>query len=67
MVHDCKKNKSFADVDLDLNCIITHANRNCSYFTIKKFDHEYSKYNKSNNHLSLFHKNIRSSSHKNVY
>ena len=52
----------FADVDPDLN-YITHANRNCYYFTINEYNNEYSKYNKSNNHLSLFHINHRSSSH----
>ena len=62
---ECNNNDFFADIDPDLN-FINHANKNSSYYTIKEFQKEYYNNKERKNNLSLFHTNIRSSSHKKI-
>ena len=62
---ECNNNDVFADVDPDLK-FIHHANNNSSYYTISEFKKEYSKNKERKNNFSIFHTNIRSSSHKKI-
>ena len=62
---ECNNNDFFAEIDPDLN-FINHANKNSSYYTIKEFQKEYYNNKERKNNLSLFHTNIRSSSHKKI-
>ena len=60
---ECNNNDFFADVDPDLY-FIHHANNNSSYYTISELKKEYYKNKERKNNFSIFHTNIRSSSHK---
>ena len=65
ITYECHNNDFFTDIDPDLN-YINHTNKKCSYYTINEFNKDYFNYNKRKNNLSLFHTNIRSSSHNKI-
>ena len=62
---ECNNNDFFNPVDPDINFGF-NANRPCTYYTINTFNDVYGKFNSKIKHLSLFHMNIRSSSHTNL-
>ena len=65
ITYECNNNDFFTDIDPDLN-YINHTNKKCSYYTINEFNKDYFNYNKRKNNVSLFHTNIRSSSHNKI-
>ena len=65
ITYECNNNDFFTDIDPDLN-YINHTNKKCSYYTINEFNKDYFNFNKRKNNLSLFHTNIRSSSHNKI-